>query len=181
MNKDIIIVAPELYQNLARKLSHEISKKAGGFNGACWTIKQYEDNEFQLGGVRHVIFIGNVDENKLTKAYLPIIVDKLQNQAGACYGYDGSKALIFGEGKLSQADEFQKLYKGLINTPSVGSILISLTVLSFGFVSVAVVALIAWIFKTLDDNAKRAALLQYQTEAASALFLSEQFDRMIVV
>jgi hypothetical protein len=38
-----------------------------------FAIKQYEDNEFQLGAARYVILLGNSDENSLAKDYLPLI------------------------------------------------------------------------------------------------------------
>ena len=56
--KEVIIVAPETSRGLARKLSTEISK-IPCCNGAVWTIKDYEDNEFQLGGNRYVVLIGS--------------------------------------------------------------------------------------------------------------------------
>jgi hypothetical protein len=96
--KNIIIVAPEQYQDLARKITHEISKQPG-FTAAYWTIKHYADNEFQLTGNQYAVLMGNLDENRFTKDYLQVI-NNLKNLAGACYGYDGAKAVIFGDGKL---------------------------------------------------------------------------------
>ncbi|HIJ88046.1 MAG TPA: hypothetical protein HPP97_10270 [Desulfuromonadales bacterium] len=96
--KNIIIVAPEQYQDLARKITHEISKQPG-FTAAYWTIKHYADNEFQLTGNQYVVLMGNSDENRFTKDYLQVI-NNLKNFAGAFYGYDGAKAVIFGDGKL---------------------------------------------------------------------------------
>jgi hypothetical protein len=115
-NNDILVVAPDPYRYLARKLSHEIAKKTG-LNAAYWTIKQYEDNEFQVGAARYVILLGNPDENPLTKDYLPTIGKNLINRYGACYGYDGSKAVVFGEGNLDQNESFQKLRKGITDNP----------------------------------------------------------------
>lgn len=68
-SKEIIVVAPDQYKDLARKLSHQISK-VPGCNGAFWNIKQFEDNEFQLRGNRYAIFIGNCDEKSLTNDFL---------------------------------------------------------------------------------------------------------------
>jgi hypothetical protein len=105
--KEIIVVAPDQYKDIGRKLSHDISK-VNGCNGALWSIKQFEDNEFQLGGNRHVIFIGNKNENHLVKDFIEVI-SNINNKAGACFGFDGAKAVVFGEGKLEQEEEFKKI------------------------------------------------------------------------
>lgn len=99
--KEIIIVAPDAYKDCARALAHHISKQPG-CNGAVWTIKQYEANEYQLGGNRYVLLMGNSEENGLTKDFLAVI-SNLQNLAGACHGYDGAKAVVFGEGSCCVA------------------------------------------------------------------------------
>ena len=183
-NKDVIVVAPNQYKDLARKLSHEISKK-GGFNGACWTIKDYEDNEYQVGSVCPVILLGNADENKLTKDYLPLVGDQLLNRAGACFGYDGSKAVIFGEGKLEQVEDFQKLFKELLSTRPTAVMLAQFTILAaiLGPVGIPIAALqtaLARVFyKTLDNRAKKQKLLRHQTEVAVTLFLTDKFDQMV--
>ncbi|MDD2557198.1 MAG: hypothetical protein PHH87_02790 [Desulfuromonas sp.] len=108
-SKEIIVVSPDQYKDLARKLSHKISK-VPGCNGAFWSIKQFGDNEFQLGGNRYAIFMGNADENSLTNDFLPVITN-ISNQAGACYGFDGTKAVTFGEGKLEQKEAFKDVLK----------------------------------------------------------------------
>jgi hypothetical protein len=107
--KEIIIVAPEQYQGLARKITHEISKQPG-YNGAYWTIKHYADNEFLVGGNRYVVLMGNPDENRFTKDYLQVI-NNLQNEAGVCYGFDGVKAVVFGEGKIEEENKFKEVIK----------------------------------------------------------------------
>ena len=183
-NKDVIVVAPNQYKDLARKLSHEISKK-GGFNGACWTIKDYEANEYQVGSLCPVILLGNADENKLTKDYLPLVGDKLQNRAGACFGFDGSKGVVFGEGKLEQVEDFQKLFKELLSTRQTAVLLVSFTILAaiLGPVGISIAALSAAFgkvfYKTMDNRTKKQKLLRHQTEVAVTLFLTVAFDRMV--
>jgi hypothetical protein len=173
-NKDIIVVAPEQYRDLARKLSHEIAKKTG-LNGAYWTIKQYEDNEFLVGAARYVILLGNSDENNLTKDYLPIVGVKLINRAGACFGYDGSKALVFGEGKLDQAEDFHKLLKEVMDNPKTTA---AMLIFSPSVWYIIWLGLTYWLYKYFDDQAKRKKLRRSQTEVALTLFLTETFDQM---
>ena len=105
IENEIIVVAPNEYATFARQICHEIAKLEG-YNAAFWSIKQFEDNEFQLGGNRYAIFIGNANENKYTKDFLPVIIN-LKNKAGVNYGFDGTKAVVFGDGNLDQEKEFR--------------------------------------------------------------------------
>jgi hypothetical protein len=176
--KEIIVVAPEQYQDLARKITHQISKQPG-YNGAYWTIKHYADNEFQLGGNRYVVLVGNPDENHFTKDYLQVI-SNLRNQAGACYGFDGVKAVIFGEGRLEQENDFKEVLKkkcaslGVAGTAglSVGA------ALAVGFApfvtSILWPAAVVYYFVNRSSRIKK--LRQDQTKAALTLFMAECFD-----
>ena len=105
----IIVVAPEGYSNLGRQLAHRISK-INGFSAAYWTKKQYTDTELRIPNSTYILFLGNEDENKITKDFLPAVA-ALKNRAGACFGYDGSKAFIFGEGKSEQSRSFEDVWK----------------------------------------------------------------------
>jgi hypothetical protein len=183
--KQIIIVAPEQYQDLARKITHEISKQPG-FNGAYWTIKHYADNEFITGGKSYVVLMGNSDENRFTKTYLGEIKN-LNNHSGACYGYDGSKAVIFGEGKLEYEVDFQKFIKkwtSIKDNPSKGTVGQTL-----GFVGAA---LVSSLLPTLPEfliapsviyyfvrSAKVKKLKSAQAMIALTLFLDECFDEWV--
>jgi len=91
----IIVIAPNLYMDIARTLSHEISKLSG-YTSSVWTIRHYVEKECKLNGNQYAILIGNPTENRLTKDFLSII-NNLNNQEGACYGFNGSKAVIFSD------------------------------------------------------------------------------------
>lgn len=175
--KEIIVVSPEDYKALARKLTHEISKLPN-CNGAFWTIKQFEENELQLGGNRYVILIGNPDENHLTKDFLPVI-KTLQSQAGACYGYDGSKAVIFGDGKLENSEELKKVLAqcaaiGAAGYTTVATVGAGIAMNIFLFLPVSLFFL-PLIYKS-SINAKVKKFRHEQTKAALTLFLAECFD-----
>ena len=180
--KEIIIVSPNQYKDLARKLSHEISK-VDGCNGAFWSIKQFEDNEFQLGGNRYAIFIGNSDENSLTHDFLPIITD-LKKQAGASYGFDGSKAVIFGDGKLEQEKEFKKVLKesvaiagGTALATTGAAVGTSLAISSVAFLPIAIPLIPSVLLgKYILRKKKEKALRTEQTKVALTLFLAKHFD-----
>ena len=106
-DKEILVVTPDQYKHLARSLTHAISKLSD-CSGKWWSISQYEASESQLSGSQYALFLGNADENSLTRDFLRVI-SNLKNQAGACYGSDGPKAVVFGEGKLQQESEFKNI------------------------------------------------------------------------
>lgn len=105
--KRVIVVYPDEYEDVAIILQHEISK-LDGFDSAAWTIEHYKQNCPTLSARSYVIFLGNAEENPYSKVYLPQI-DNLVNIQGACYGRDGSKAVVFGEGKLEQKAALEAL------------------------------------------------------------------------
>jgi hypothetical protein len=179
MNKEIIVATPKQYKDLARKLAHEISK-IDGCNGACWRLEQFEANEFQLGGQRYVILLGNSDENKLTKDFLPVI-ENLVNKSGACYGFDGTKAVIFGEGKSEQIKGFKDVYELSSSMVAKGSILTT-----FGAVVAAgtvVLPILGWIVDPIGHVLqlidRKKILRTEQTKVALTFFLAEHFDNWI--
>lgn len=178
-NKGIIIVAADQYKDLARKLQFEISKKE--IKAQFLTVKQFEATEPTLSGTQYVILLGNSDENTLTKAYLPIIGAKLTNRAGACFGYDGSKALVFGEGKLDQVEEFKNLVEELTSHPKMAgalAIFLSTFFTGLGVLTLTFAPFIYLSSKFIGYQAKKRKLLRHQTEVALSLFLIESFDQM---
>jgi len=180
--KEIIVVSPDQYKDLARKLSHEISK-VPGCNGAFWSVKQFEDNEFQLGGNRYAIFIGNSAENALTKDFLQVIKN-VNNQAGACYGFDNTKAIVFGEGKLEQKKDFENVLKKSVaiaaGTHASSTVGTSIAVISVVFLPMTWILLL-WpiLINYFFRKKKEQKLRTEQTKAAMTLFLAEHFDEWI--
>lgn len=104
-SRQVIVVYPETYEELAIALQHEISK-VDGFDSAAWTLEHYKQNMPTLSGRSYVIFIGDAEENRFSKMYLSRI-SNIVNINGACFGRDGSKAVVFGEGKLEQKSAFE--------------------------------------------------------------------------
>lgn len=102
--KQIIVVYPDEYEDLAIAMQHEISK-VEGFDCSPWSIEHYKQNTPQLSGRSYVVFLGTADENHFTKAYQSQIFN-IVNINGACLGWDGSKAVIFGEGNLEKKYAF---------------------------------------------------------------------------
>lgn len=104
-SKQVIVVYPDHYEELAIALQHEISK-VDGFDSAAWTVELYKQNMPTLSGRSYVIFVGDAEENRFSKMYLSQI-SNIVNVNGACFGKDGSKAVVFGEGKLEQKRDFE--------------------------------------------------------------------------
>ncbi len=104
-SKQIIVVYPDDYEDLALAMQHEISK-VDGFDASAWSIEHYKQNAPTLSGRSYVIFLGTAEENKFTKTYQSQI-SRIVNINGACLGWDGSKAVIFGEGNLEKKSAFE--------------------------------------------------------------------------
>lgn len=109
--KQVIVVYPESYEDIALTLQHELSK-VDGVDAAAWTINHYKQTLPTLSGRSHVIFIGDVEENRYSKMYLATM-PSIVNLKGACFARDGSKAVVFGEGKLEQKAAFEALKEKL--------------------------------------------------------------------
>jgi hypothetical protein len=175
-DREIVVVAPEDYAEFARELTQKISEQPG-CKSAFWTTKQYETNEFQLGGNQLAILIGNADENPITKSRLPVIKN-LCNHAGACFGFDRTTAVAFGEGKLEQRDEFQKVLEKcatiLAGAKGFSSLGVSLAAASVIFLpkNILMPGLVKLATKVRRKEWEKR-LRTEQTKAALTLFLAE--------
>lgn len=179
----ILIVSPPHYLDLSRRISHEISSIIG-CTSKVWSIKTYLDSEVNLANNQHVIFIGNPEENVLSKDYLPVMKTKLPgNKAGIFYAYNDSKAIVFGEGKLDQLKEFEKLrnvvkYREMSsrirNGRSVNGIFPAAIAL---FSIVGIGSILFFIFYTKRQKEKK--LRKEQTKLALTLFLFENFEKWL--
>ncbi len=176
--KEINVVALEHYADFARQLAHKISEQPG-CKSAFWTTKQRENKEFHPGGNRLAILIGNADENPITKSYLPAIKN-LRNHAGACFGFDRTMAVAFGEGKLEQREDFQKVMEkcatilaGASGFSSLGPTLAAASVIFLPktILMPGLVKLATHVRRKEWEKRMRAE----QTKAALTLFLAEHF------
>ncbi len=103
--QEILVVAPAPYIDFAGELVEKITTYPG-CKSALVTAQQYEHQKFQLSENQLAILIGSADENPATNSALPSI-HNLRNEAGACFGFDRTTAVAFGEGKLDQREKFQ--------------------------------------------------------------------------
>jgi len=174
--KEILVVAPRQYKDFAAQLAENISKQPG-CKGVLCTTKQYENKEFQLGGNRLAILIGDGDENPATKASLPGIRN-LRNDAGACFGFDKTTAVAFGEGKLVQREDFQRVLEKcatiLAGTEGFSSLGVSLAAASIIFVpkNILMPGLVKLATKVRQKEWEKR-LKTEQTKAALTLFLAK--------
>lgn len=104
-SKQIIVVYPEDYEDLALAMQHEVVK-VDSFDCTAWTIEHYKQNAPTLSGRSYVIFLGAAEENRFTKTYQSQI-SRIVNINGACHGWDGSKAIVFGDGNLDSKPAFE--------------------------------------------------------------------------
>lgn len=108
---NIIIVYPQKYEELAFLLQHAISK-VDDFDCVAWNIEQFDQNRVTLSGKSNIIFIGDSDENKFSKMIVPTI-KKIESMNGSYFGFDGNKAVIFGDGKLSHEIKFDEFIQNV--------------------------------------------------------------------
>lgn len=120
--REIIVVAPDQYKDLARKLAHEMSK-VQGIRAAVWSPRIFEDNEHTHAGDRYTISIGNDFENSVAEGMISC-VGWVYNKGGSCYKYDGSKAVLFG--KVQNCTK-EIIKNGSINYKDIVKIIISPT------------------------------------------------------
>ena len=110
-SKQIIVVYPEDYEDLALAMQHEISK-VDSFDCTAWAVEHYKQNAPTLSGRSFVIFLGTAEENRFTKTYQSQI-SRIVNINGACHGWDGSKAIVFGDGNLDSKPAFEAFKNNL--------------------------------------------------------------------
>jgi hypothetical protein len=169
--KNIIIVAPEIYSGIARKLAHQISKKKN-LNSTFWSIAHYKNNESQMSFSQNVIFVGNPEENELSKDFSEII-NEIKNEAGVCYGFDGNKAIVYGEGKLHQIEDAY----ASANTIKVGGFLtVGSNIASSLFLYTLPFLISMMVYKFFSEKKKKEKLLKNQTKLAITNFLIKDFD-----
>lgn len=165
--REIIVVAPDQYKDLARKLAHEMSK-VQGISAAVWTPRVFEDNEHMHAGDRYAISIGNDFENSVAEGFISC-VGWVHNKGGSCYQFDGAKAVIFGK---VQKRTKEIIKKGSINYKDIIMATISTTALGN----------VSKILKKYQDNKSIEAeigSLYEKTQLASNYFLSECFEKWI--
>ncbi len=167
--KSIIVVAPDKCAKVARSIVHYISKNfaAKGFDASYWTLKHFEGNECQLAGSQKIIFIGDESENKYSSHYLPHL--KLNNNHGICYGYDGSKAVVYGEGKLEQAADLKKEVQKIDEYKPLEKVMF------YVFLYVSAVPLFGYIL--INDAIVKKKLKNEQTQAAAYSFCQNELER----
>lgn len=177
-NKRVIIVYPKDYEDLAICLQHEISKLEG-FDSTAWILDIYEQNRPTLSGRNHILFIGNSEENKFTKIYMSQITT-LINTEGACYGRDGSKAVVFGEGKIEQKSAFEELKEKLdfsrdVLTGNIGG------VVALGFICTLPLVFVPGysLYRVVKNYLNSNELKYEQTKVAIYNFVSKELDNWL--
>ena len=157
-----MVVAPEEYEHLGHKLTRAISR-INGYRGVFQNITKYTEDSSP------VIFLGSPAENTYTQKYLKE-AHNLISRSGACYAYQGSKAMIFGDGNLESAVELKKVFRkyglNLIKTKKLIPSLITKNLKNQKI-------------KKLFAHTFPPVLSLLQTDAAASFFLEEAFTEWI--
>ncbi|YCH32321.1 hypothetical protein M1D48_10025 [Erwinia sp. D4-22] len=150
------------------------------FDSATWTVEQYEQNRPTLSARSHVIFIGNAEENRFTKIYLTQI-SNITNVHGVCFGYDGSKAVVFGEGKEVQKHGFEK-YKNEVGygiaSGTMGVLLSRAFITAVPFTPL-IGGIGYFVYKFFRSRNELKELRKEQTKLATFNFLLTEFEPWI--
>lgn len=178
-NKQVIVVYPDNYEDIAITLNHELSK-VDGVDSAAWTIEHYKQTLPTLSGRSHVIFIGGVEENRYSKTYLASMPN-IVNLKGACFARDGSKAVVFGEGKLEQKTAFEALKRQLGYGAASGTLGFAvsnafITALPIVAVGGAIGGLSFQAVRYFRDKSEAKALRYEQTKMAIYNFVLTELD-----
>jgi hypothetical protein len=185
-SKQIIVVYPDDYENLALAMQHEVAK-VDGFDCTAWTIEHYKQNSPTLSGRSFVIFLGTAEENRFTKTYQSQI-SRIVNINGACHGWDGSKAIVFGDGSLDSKPAFEafkstlKVGGAAVGVSSVGTIggVLGASFLGAVATTAAPVAILGGgiysIAKYFKGKKSQKALRYEQTKMAIYNFLSAELE-----
>lgn len=192
----IKVVAPDKYAKIARQMAHFIARDKK-LKSSYWSIQTYLDNEFKNEEGQYVILIGDQEENEITNEYFEVFND-IKDRAGSHYGFDGSKAIIFGAGNLEEEVTFYNTLTdiksdGLLdNTIAIPAAILATFLLPpigiiMGFLAAAplVGGLIAnisvyFVLKTDKSSAAQSLKLkEKQTKAAAGFYLTEMFDEWV--
>lgn len=183
-NKQVIVVHPKDYEELGIRLQHAISKEEG-FDSVAWTIDLYRQNMPTLSGRSYVIFIGNAEENPFSKIYLSQIA-KVVNLHGACFGRDGTKAVVFGEGKLEKYAAFEAAKNNVMNNAkasgSIGAAVAfafigATPIVTTAFSGAGGLAMIGYQLTKYFKRKREADKLRYeQTQFAITRFVQTELD-----
>jgi len=165
--KTVCIVAPEKYHKIAREAAHHISNVIG-VTAAYWSIKRYKDQEFGVAGQQYVLFLGAKNENELVADFVDILPIKYKD-AGIICCYDGPKAICYGEGEISQSEDFAIWMKDGISA--------ALSVPPFIALPWAYINLASSIVGTKIKNVQKRKELQRAQTAASVMVFVEKFLR----
>lgn len=137
----VLIIAPNDYLDDAELLAHEIAK-IDHLDVASWTIKQYQSSKATISAKQLVIFLGDSQENPGSATYLKVIKN-IVNKHGVCWGFDGSKAVIYGDGNLLNQHYLTMLVDSIKNGKYFSG-------------------------EKVDDNLRRALAVSFFTQAATS-------------
>jgi len=116
--KNIIVVADDEIKKSGRKFVHLLSK-IENTKVTLYSPKIYEDNEHQITGNNHIIFLG---KNKVSDDFFSVI-SSWKNKKGVFWGYDNKKAIVYIKDSNFSEKEVNKELKSSINSLTVAGTL----------------------------------------------------------
>ena len=114
----LIIVYAEAYKDLVKAFAQKVNELSGS-TAVTQTVAEYSTHETPPSDDCHLLLIGDGDENPYTAFYYPKIAFRLEEECGAYYGGDKTRAIICGDGNMSHRKQlkivFDKQRKGEID------------------------------------------------------------------
>lgn len=105
----LIVVYPDVYRELVEALIQQVNEFEGP-EAIAQTIAEYGAHETPPSDECHLLFIGDGEENPYTAFYYPKLAFRLMNECGAYYGGDRTRAIIFGDGKMSHRKQLKIIF-----------------------------------------------------------------------
>lgn len=105
----LIIVYAEAYKELVEAFAQKVNELSGVAT-VTQTVAEYSMNETPPSDECHLLLIGDGDENPYTAFYYPKIAFRLNNECGAYYGGDRTRAIICGDGDISHRKQLKILF-----------------------------------------------------------------------
>ena len=186
---EFLIVANKQQATLARQLAHTLSQQPD-HAATYWTVKQYKDNESQLGGKQPIVFLGG---NDVANSYVGVLSERFRTHSVSCH-IGGSKVVITADQPtivsrkaLSDLKEAiragQEQIKHRLATANSALAVVG----SVGLGAASSLADIIWVFNPyvwlfdlfVNGQMRKQEYRKLQYEYAVERFLLEEFDAFV--
>lgn len=168
----LVVVAPKAYEDVSRTFIHEVQKDTS-WRGELMRVGDFRKMERDNAVPRTawVLFLGTVKENAAVKPYESIIT-LLHTEGGVYYGFNGNKAVCYGDGDLKKEKSFLQV-AGTVAAYTGAAVFTTVALLAGPVGWTVLLGAAAW--ETMHESGKKKKLRKEQTCIALALFHADAF------